>query len=147
VEEQRIYIIRFSNKTYKVLNQKPLFLAKAILMNVVLVFIGGGLGCVLRYLIGIGFQRTSVSLPWGTFFSNITSCLIFSLVIWYLRHKERPDQFLQVVLLTGFCGGLSTFSTFGYETFLLLKQGLHFYAFLNILVSVALCLFIFYMFN
>src|ERR1051325_7969578 len=116
-------------------------------MNFLLVFFGGGIGCVTRYLIGLGFQRTSVSLPWATFLSNISACIIFALIILFLKTKEIPGFNLRLLMLTGFCGGLSTFSSFGYETFLLLKQGMMLWAFLNILLSTAICVLIFYIFN
>ncbi|PBQ30772.1 fluoride efflux transporter CrcB [Sphingobacteriaceae bacterium] len=116
-------------------------------MNFALVFFGGGMGCVVRYLIGLGFQKTTATLPWATFLSNITACLVFALVVWIASTKEVMTPTLKLMLLTGFCGGLSTFSSFGYETFLLLKQSLYLYAFLNILISCSLCIFIFYIFN
>lgn len=116
-------------------------------MNVLLVFIGGGLGCILRYGIGLGFQKTSLSLPWGTFAANVISCLIFSLALWYFSSKDMSGTALKLLLLTGFCGGLSTFSSFGYETFLLFKQGLPGIAALNILFNTGCCLLIFYVFN
>lgn len=116
-------------------------------MNFFLVFFGGGIGCVLRYIIGLGFQKTTTSLPWATFLSNAFSCLIFALVVWIIQTKELSGNNLKLLLLTGLCGGLSTFSTFGYETFLLLKQGLHLYALLNVLISSILCIVIFYVFN
>lgn len=116
-------------------------------MNFALVFFGGGIGSLVRYLIGLGFQRTNATLPWSTFFSNVTACIIFALVAWFISAKEIANPTLKLVLLTGFCGGLSTFSSFGYETFLLLKQSLYLYAFLNIFVSCSLCIFIFYLFN
>jgi CrcB protein len=116
-------------------------------MNFVLVFAGGGLGCMLRYLIGLGFQKTSLSLPWGTFISNLSACIIFAVTLWLLSSKETGGQAIRLLLLTGFCGGLSTFSSFGFETFLLLKQGLLSFAVLNILFNTACCLLIFYIFN
>jgi CrcB protein len=116
-------------------------------MNFLSVFLGGGTGCVIRYLIGLGFQRTSSSLPWATFLSNISACLIFALVILFLKTQEISGPNLRLLILTGFCGGLSTFSSFGYETFLLLKQGMMLCAFSNIILSSALCILIFYIFN
>lgn len=116
-------------------------------MNVILVFIGGGLGCILRYLIGLGFQRSSLSLPWGTFAANITACLIFALAVWLGAAKGNMSAGVKLLLLTGFCGGLSTFSSFGYETFLLLKQGLPGFAAANILMNTACCILIFYIFK
>jgi len=116
-------------------------------MNLFLVFFGGGIGCIVRYLIGISFQKTVGSLPWATFLSNLLACLIFALVVWMLNTKEIINPTLRLLLLTGFCGGLSTFSSFGYETFLLLKQSLYLYAILNIMISCVFCIFIFYIFN
>lgn len=116
-------------------------------MNFLLVFFGGGIGCVLRYGIGLGFQKTAPSLPWATFLSNTLSCLIFAGVLWFIQNKELSGNNLKLLLLTGLCGGLSTFSTFGYETFLLLKQGMHLYALLNILISSVFCIMIFYVFS
>lgn len=113
-------------------------------MNFLMVFAGGGVGCLLRYLIGLSIQKHTGNLPWGTFISNVTSCIIFALVIWLGNNKDLVNSNLKLLLLTGFCGGLSTFSSFGYETFLLYKQGLIAYALLNILFNTATCLFIFY---
>lgn len=117
------------------------------LMGFVLVFLGGGLGSMLRYYIGLICQKSSPSLPWATFFANTLACLIFSGVLWYLSSKELAGSHLRLLLLTGFCGGLSTFSSFGYETYLLFKVGYQLYALLNVIVSTGLCLLIFYAFN
>lgn len=123
-------------------------------MNFLLVFIGGGIGCVLRYIIGLGFLKITSSLPWATFVSNVVACAIFAITMWFISGKAfsghtdaQSETTLKLLILTGFCGGLSTFSTFGYETFLLFKQGLHMVAFLNIIFSTLICLGIFYIFN
>lgn len=117
------------------------------MINVFLVFVGGGFGCVLRYLIGLVFQKTSLSLPWATFVANVTACLVFTFVLWLMQAKDMNTNALKLLLITGFCGGLSTFSSFSYETFLLLKQAQFFYAGMNILFNTFACLFIFYIFK
>ena len=115
-------------------------------LNFLLVFIGGGLGCVVRYLVGLGFQKTALTLPWATFVSNVSACFIFAITIWFLN-KGSGSPTLRLLLLTGFCGGLSTFSSFGFETFLLLKQDMVLYAILNILFSTTACILLFYIFK
>lgn len=116
-------------------------------MNFIWVFLGGGAGSVLRYGIGLLFQRTSTGLPLATFFSNVSACLLFAFTLYILQQKEMVQPGLRLLILTGFCGGLSTFSTFGYETFLLFSRGQSFYAFLNSVISLVLCTLIFYLFK
>ncbi|MCE3260454.1 MAG: Integral rane protein involved in chromosome condensation [Bacteroidetes bacterium] len=108
-------------------------------MYVLLVFIGGGLGSVIRYLIGVGFQRTYLQLPVATLCANVLACVIFAVTVNLLAAKEHPNNW-KFLILTGLCGGLSTFSTFGYETFLLLKQQNYFWMILNIVLSLTLCI-------
>lgn len=110
--------------------------------QLIMVFLGGGSGSVLRYLIGWSFKKMGPTwaFPVHTLASNVLACLIFALVLVLSKNKGTESHAL---LLAGFCGGLSTFSSFSYETNQLMgtQPAL---ALLNIGVSVALCLLIFW---
>lgn len=107
------------------------------------VFIGGGLGSLSRYAIGQWVLMLSDSkFPWGTLAANMLACLVMGLV-WYFGGKELQRQSAWVALLViGFCGGFSTFSTFSFETLRLLREGMFFWAAGNVVLSVAACLLI-----
>ena len=115
-------------------------------MNYLLVFIGGGLGSVLRFAISLLIGKTSIALPLATLSSNVISCFVFGTIIYIYQEKNLiPDNYKHLVLI-GICGGLSTFSTFSYETFELIKQGMSIWAVFNILVSCVLCTGLFFLF-
>lgn len=87
--------------------------------NLFWVFLGGGLGSVLRY--GIGYWvPESGGFPWATFWANMLSCLIIGFL---LTVAPILNESTRLLLIAGFCGGLSTFSTFSRETFQLLQRG------------------------
>jgi CrcB protein len=117
------------------------------MMNYLFVFIGGGAGSLLRFFIGQIVFRSGSSLPWGTFISNLIACFIFAIVVFMYHQKQNIPPALNTLLLVGFCGGLSTFSAFSFETFQLLRANLLIYALLNIVLSIGLCLSLFYILN
>lgn len=91
-------------------------------MNVLAVFIGGGLGSLCRYGISYWSLRYFESnFPWGTFISNMLACTAMALSIYFLKEKFQDHLMWKLFLLTGFCGGFSTFSAFSYENLYLLK--------------------------
>lgn len=107
-------------------------------MNALYVFIGGGLGSLVRYAMGIFIGNfTSSTFPLATLLSNSISCAILAVVTVLFSAKMSDSSWMQPLILIGFCGGFSTFSTFSAETVGLIQSGNVFYAFLNVLISVS----------
>lgn len=111
--------------------------------EIALVFLGGGTGSVVRYIIGISSKKLLpvLTFPWHTLVANLIACVIFALVLALTKDKISPN--LQWLVLVGFCGGLSTFSAFSYETYGLLSIN-PVWAVVNVLVSVIGCVAVFY---
>ena len=114
------------------------------LQSLSLVLIGGGCGAVCRYiattLIG---SRFGTVFPFGTLFVNIAGSLIMGFITGLLlnytlaEHTTIPEN-LRLLLVVGFLGGFTTFSSFSMETLLLLKGDSIFYAFANIAANLLL---------
>jgi CrcB protein len=102
-------------------------------------FCAGG-GLTRYYLSGWVYSLLGRSFPFGTFAVNIIGAYFIGLVMQLgLSSTVIPDT-LRLGLTVGFMGGLTTFSTFSYETFKLLEDGQFVVAFINVLASVAICL-------
>ena len=88
-----------------------------------LVFFGGGLGSSLRYLVSIAMNQYSKVLPFGTFTVNILGCLLIGLILGYAQKDNTITSNQTLLLVTGFCGGFTTFSAFANENLELIKNG------------------------
>ncbi|QWB27689.1 MULTISPECIES: fluoride efflux transporter CrcB [Streptomyces] len=100
-------------------------------MNWLLVIGGAIVGAPLRYLTDRAVQsRHGSAFPWGTLTVNVTGCLVLGLL------TGAASQ-LQLLLGTGLCGALTTYSTFSYETLRLAETGARLQAAVNVAVSVA----------
>jgi fluoride exporter len=109
--------------------------------NLLYVFLGGGAGSVLRFSISwVVKTQTQVRLPVATLSANILSVIVLSLVYLFIQQKENGGDSLRYLLIIGFCGGLSTFSTFSFETFELFKKGETLWAWGNIVLNNAVCI-------
>ena len=91
--------------------------------NFLLVFIGGGFGSGLRYIIGRYLNSSLGSFSVGTFTVNIIGSLLIGLILGYAAKENSLNQNQVLLLATGFCGGFTTFSAFAHENFQLLKTG------------------------
>lgn len=106
-------------------------------MNWLLVIAGGMVGAPLRYLTDRAVQlRHDTAFPWGTLAVNVAGSLILGLLTGAVSAGAASSH-LQLLLGTGLCGALTTYSTFSYETLRLAEDGAGFYAVANVVASVA----------
>jgi len=107
------------------------------MMNVLVIGIGGFVGAVARYGIAgwIG-QRWGRSFPLGTFMINVSGSFLIGLLMTLMAERFTENPQWRLLLVVGFLGAYTTFSTFEYETGALLKDGEWLFAGLNVILSV-----------
>lgn len=100
------------------------------------VMIGGSAGCVLRWLFAMRFNALFPNLPPGTLLVNLIGGLVIGgAMAWFVRHPDI-DPIWKLLIVTGLCGGLTTFSSFTAELMVLLQSGKYFWAMASALVHV-----------
>ncbi|NTW98810.1 MAG: fluoride efflux transporter CrcB [Geobacteraceae bacterium] len=102
-------------------------------------FCAGG-GLARYYLSGWVYSQFGRGFPYGTFVVNVIGAYFIGLIMELGLRSTAITDTLRLGLTVGFMGGLTTFSTFSYETFILLEEGQFLAAFINVLASVLVCL-------
>ena len=110
-----------------------------------IVFLGGGLGSILRYLINLLIKNPEGQFPINTFLVNMIGSFLIGFIFGYLNENNYLNNNVILFLIIGFCGGLTTFSSFTYDSFELISFGKIFfliiYNFFSILIGVTLVYF------
>ena len=92
--------------------------------QLLIVFVGGGMGSVMRFLISKVLPYSGKGFPWNTFCANLLGCLLIGLLTGYfLRNSSENHSSLILFATIGFCGGFTTFSSFAYENFSFIRSG------------------------
>ena len=103
--------------------------------------VGGALGALARFGISTFFESNYPStIPWGTMFANLVGSFLIGMVFVFLQDRFQENESLRGLLVIGFLGAMTTFSSFSLESLLLFQRGQYAYAIGYVLFSVALCL-------
>jgi fluoride exporter len=112
-----------------------------MLRNILLVGTGGFIGSVLRYLVQVIVEKGLMStFPYGTLIANVAGSFIIGIVFALAEKGNLMSAEWRIFLAVGFCGGFTTFSSFAYNNFTMLKEHSFGQFFINIGGSIFLCI-------
>jgi CrcB protein len=106
------------------------------------VFVGGGLGSLVRFAFGFFFSPITGFFPWATLAANALAAIIIAWL--FATNVKEGNELLWQTAAVGFCGGLSTFSTFSMETVQLMRAGQTMLALVYVAMSLLLSIVLFY---
>ena len=109
-----------------------------MIKDFILVGIGSGIGGICRYLMSVIMGYAHNGFPWGTFTANIAGCLFIGILWGVTNRYQNMSQAFTLMLMVGFCGGFTTFSTFSKEGLAMLQSNNYILFLIYTLGSVAL---------
>ena len=108
-----------------------------LLLNLLAIAIGGAIGAVARYLLSAFVLRVSGTLfPLGTFVVNVIGCVVFGAIAGAATQRVEMSPTVRLFLLTGILGGFTTFSSYAFESFVLVRDGQFLWATINVVGQV-----------
>ncbi|HEX2603673.1 MAG TPA: fluoride efflux transporter CrcB [Oxalicibacterium sp.] len=107
-----------------------------MLKSILVISAGGTIGCLARWLLGTRFNAVLASVPLGTLIANLAGCYMIGLAIAYLGARPMLAPEWRLFIVTGFLGGLTTFSSFSAEVVTLLQSGRMMWAFATLSLHV-----------